>query len=36
VKIVTTSNDGRTINIWGTTTSNSMPTFVGSVTTKKN
>jgi hypothetical protein len=33
--LVTTSNDGQTINVWSTTTSNSMPKFVGSVTTKR-
>lgn len=36
VKIVTTSDDGRTLNVWTTTTSitSSIPKFVGSVSAK--
>ena len=30
VKIVTSSNDGRTINVWSTRTTNNSITFVGS------
>ena len=34
VKIVTSSDDGRTINVWTTTTSSGIPKFVGSVSAK--
>jgi hypothetical protein len=34
VKIVTSSDDGRTINVWTTTTSSEIPQFVGTVSAK--
>ncbi|MDA7503480.1 hypothetical protein OAF74_03145 [bacterium] len=36
VKIVTASDDGRTINVWSTTTGLGGANFVGSYTAKKN
>ena len=34
VKIITSSDDGRTINVWTTTTSSNIPNFVGSVSAR--
>lgn len=35
VKIITSSDDGKVINVWSTTTGNSNVTFTGSYTAKK-
>lgn len=35
VKIITSSDDGKVINVWATTTNNGAVTFKGSYSTKK-